>query len=605
MPNLSQQKRERVLAFLQKIKDEHRDNDNMLIALGEIENELTSKKYGLVWEQHEEAVDVMMRDNIPVFTEVPEREITAAPGQGYNFILEGDNLHSLRLLEKTHKGKIDLIYIDPPYNTGSKDFIYDDAIVDKTDLFSHSKWLSFMDKRLRIAHQLMSDKGVIFISIDDNEEAPLKMLCDDIFGSDCFVANIAWQRTYSMRNDSKGIPAEVEHILVYSRNGEWMPKKLARTEAMNSLYKNIDNDPKGAWRNTTPYAPGASTHQGMVYAIQHPFTGKMLYPSNGSCWRYQQDLMLEYMSGWCQYELRDLNDADKRAEVCGISADEVKKGVKGIVLSEPLEISAQKARLVYDRGNWPRYFFTRNGLGGLGRKTYLENLGGKPVTNCWPHAEVGQTDEAKKELIAVFGGKVPFDTPKPTRLIDRIVEIASSDDSVILDFFAGSGTTGHGILKFNVAHPESQRKFILCTNNEGNICENVTYPRVKTIITGKRTDGSDYADGIPANVKYYRTDFISKDEEYLSDALLEHIAEMVQLEHGVKIDGSQYLMVMNDEEADELQAHWSEYEGVKAIYASKDVLFTTEQNALFEGVEIHTIPDYYFNFELKELGEAW
>jgi len=594
-----------MLAFLQRIKDEHRDDDDMLIALGEIESELTSKKYGLVWEQHEEAVDVMMRDNIPVFTEVPEREITAAPGQGYNFILEGDNLHSLRLLEKTHKGKIDLIYIDPPYNTGSKDFIYDDAIVDKTDLFSHSKWLSFMDKRLRIARQLMSDKGVIFISIDDNEEAPLKMLCDDIFGADCFVANIAWQRTYSMRNDSKGIPAEVEHILVYSRNGEWMPKKLARTEAMNSLYKNIDNDSKGAWRNTTPYAPGASTHQGMVYAIQHPFTGKMLYPSNGSCWRYQQDLMLEYMSGWCQYELRDLDDAAKRADVCGISADEVKKGVKGIVLSEPLEISAQKARLVYDRGNWPRYFFTRNGLGGLGRKTYLENLGGKPVTNCWPHAEVGQTDEAKKELIAVFGGKVPFDTPKPTRLIDRILEIASADDSIVLDFFAGSGTTGHGMLKFNAAHPESQRRFILCTNNESGICENVTYPRVQTVITGKRTDGSDYAQGIPANVKYYRTDFVSKDDEYLSDALLEHIREMIQLEHGVKIDGSQYLMVMSDEEADALQAHWNEYEGVKVIYASKDVLFTTEQNALFDGVEIHTIPDYYFNFELKEVGETW
>lgn len=122
MPNLSQLKRERMLAFLQKIKDEHRDDDDMLIALGEIESELTSKKYGLVWEQHEEAVDVMMRDNVPVFTEVPEREITAAPGQGYNFILEGDNLHSLRLLEKTHKGKIDIIYIDPPYNRGGNDF---------------------------------------------------------------------------------------------------------------------------------------------------------------------------------------------------------------------------------------------------------------------------------------------------------------------------------------------------------------------------------------------------------------------------------------------------------------------------------------------------
>lgn len=605
MPNLSQQKRERMMAFLRRIKDEHKDDDEMLIALGEIENELASKKYGLVWERHEEAVDVMMQDNIPVFTEVPEREIAAVPEQGYNFILEGDNLHSLRLLEKTHKGKIDLIYIDPPYNTGNKDFIYDDAFVDKTDLFSHSKWLSFMDERLRLARNLLSEKGVIFISIDDNEEAPLKMLCDDIFGMDSFVSNIAWQRTYSMRNDSKGIPAEVEHILVYSRNSEWMPKRLARTEAMNSLYKNIDNDPKGAWRNTTPYAPGAATHQGMVYAIQHPFTGKMLYPSNGSCWRYQQDLMLEYMSGWCKYELRDLDDASKRAEVCGVSEDTVKQGVKGIVLSEPLDVAAKQARMVYDRGNWPRYFFTRNGMGGLGRKTYLENLGGKPVTNYWPHAEVGQTDEAKKELISVFGGKVPFDTPKPTRLMERILQIASNDDSLILDFFAGSGTTGHGVLKYNATHPESNRRFILCTNNEGGICENVTYPRVKTVITGKRTDGSDYSEGIPANVKYYRTDFVSKQEEYLSDALLEHIREMIQLEHGVKIDGSQYLMVMSDEEADALQANWAAYGDARAIYASKDVLFTTEQNELFANVEIHIIPDYYFDFEMKEVGVTW
>ena len=126
-----------MLAFLQKIKDEHRDDDDMLIALGEIESELTSKKYGLVWEQHEEAVDVMMLDNIPVFTEVPEREITAAPGQGYNFILEGDSLHSLHLLSKTHRGKIDVIYIDPPYNTKNKDFIYDDKRIDATDGFQH------------------------------------------------------------------------------------------------------------------------------------------------------------------------------------------------------------------------------------------------------------------------------------------------------------------------------------------------------------------------------------------------------------------------------------------------------------------------------------
>ena len=604
MPNLSQLKRERMLTFLQKIKDEHRDDDDMLIALGEIESELTSKKYGLVWEQHEEAVDVMMRDNIPVFTEVADREIAVVPGQGYNFILEGDNLHSLRLLEKTHKGKIDLIYIDPPYNTGNKDFVYDDAFVDKSDLFSHSKWLSFMDKRLRIARQLLSDTGVIFISIDDNEDAPLRMLCDDVFGADCFVANIAWQRNYSARNDSKGVPVEVEHILVYSRIAKWSPKKLPRSEEMDSKYKNPDND-IAPWTSSDAFAADAATHQGMVYAIQHPFTGKLIYPYRNAHWRYQQEQMLKEMRGWCDYELRDIDDAEERAAVCGVTVESIRKDVKAIMLSESLEQSKKKAQAVYERGQWPRFYFTNGGKGGIRRKTYLDKVEGKPATNYWPYSEVGHTDEAKKELIAVFGGKAPFDTPKPTRLMERILQIASSDESIILDFFAGSGTTAHSILKYNAANPKSNRRFILCTNNEGGICENVTYPRVKTVITGKRTDESDYAEGISANVKYYRTDFVSKDDEYLSDSLLQHIREMIQLEHGVKIDGSQYLMVMSDEEADELQAHWSEYEGVKAIYASKEVLFTMEQNALFAGVEIHTIPDYYFIFELKEVGETW
>ena len=200
---------------------------------------------------------------------------------------------------------------------------------------------------------------------------------------------------------------------------------------------------------------------------------------------------------------------------------------------------------------------------------------------------------------------ISFTYAKPVNLIKYLLTIANQPkDIIVLDCFAGSGTTGHAVLQLNEDDGGS-RQFIICTNNEGDICETVTYPRVRTVITGQRTDGSTYSSGLPANVKYYRTDFVSLADEYLSDSLLEHIREMIQLEHGVKIDGSQYLMIMSDDEADELQAHWDEYEGVKAIYASKEVLFTTEQNALFAGVEIHTIPDYYFNFELKEVGETW
>ena len=599
MANLSQQKRQRMLEFLQRLREEHKDDDGVLIALGEIESELNAKKYGLVWEQHEEAVDVMMRDAIPVFTEDAEREITAVPGGAYNFLLEGDNLHSLRLLEKTHKGRIDVIYIDPPYNTGNKDFIYDDAFVDKTDLFSHSKWLSFMSARLRVARNLLSESGAIFISIDDNEEAALKMLCDDIFGENCFVANISWQRTYSTRNDSKGIPAEVEHILVYSRNQGWNPNLLPRTESMDSKYKNPDND-FALWRTDNAYAADASTHQGMVYAIQHPFTGEMLYPANGLHWRYKQSEMLEIMRGWCNYELRDLHDAEKRASVCGIPSDSVRQDILGIVLSEPLEISQKKAQAVYDRGQWPKYFFTKNGRGGIAKKTYLDTAKGRLPSNYWSHVETGHTDEAKKELKAIFEGAIPFDTPKPVRLLERIIQIASTDESIILDFFAGSGSTAHAVMKYNSEHKESRRSFILCTNNEGGICENVTYRRISNVVQG-------YAKvaGLPANLKYYHTDFVSKDEDDLSEALLGHIAEMIQLEHGVKLDGQHYIMVLADDEADALAAHWSDYPDVKALYVSKNVLFTTEQNALFKGVEIHIIPDYYFNFELREVGETW
>jgi adenine-specific DNA-methyltransferase len=169
MANLSQAKRQRMLEFLNKLKEEHKDDDSVLIALGEIESELTAKKYGLVWEQHEEAVDVMMRDNIPVFTEDADKEITGLAGGVYNFILEGDNLHSLRLLEKTHAGRIDVIYIDPPYNTGNKDFVYDDAFVETVDGYRHSKWLSFMNERLLVARNLLAPDGVMAISIGYQE----------------------------------------------------------------------------------------------------------------------------------------------------------------------------------------------------------------------------------------------------------------------------------------------------------------------------------------------------------------------------------------------------------------------------------------------------
>ena len=412
-----------------------------------------------------------------------------------NKIIHGDNLEALKSLLPEYEGRIDCIYIDPPYNTGNEGWIYNDNVNDprikkwlgevvgkeSEDFTRHDKWLCMMYPRLKLLQKLLSEKGAIFISIDDNEQANLKLVCDEIFGSGNFVANVSWQRTYSIRNDSKGIPSEVEHIIVYSKNPDWQPKPLPRTAEMDKAYKNPDNDENGAWMSGSPVAPAASTHQGMVYAIQHPFTGEMIYPSDTACWRYQQDAMLEYMNGWCEYKLEDLHDEEERAKVCGIPSDKVRKNVKAIVLAKSLEESKKLAKAVYERGNWPRFYFTNNGKGGIRRKVYLEGAGGRITTNFYSFEECGHTDEAKKETKAIFEGSAPFDTPKPTRLIERILQIATDKDSIILDSFAGSGTTAHAVLNMN-KKDGGNRSFILIEMMD--YAESITAERVKRVIKG-------------------------------------------------------------------------------------------------------------------------
>ena len=606
MPNLSKLKRERMLAFLQKIKDEHRDDDDMLIALGEIESELTSKKYGLVWEQHEEAVDVMMRDHIPVFTEVPEREIIAAPGQGYNFILEGDNLHSLRLLEKTHKGKIDVIYIDPPYNTGNKDFVYDDVYVDDLDGFKHSKWISFMSERLKIARNLLTNSGVIAISIGYQEVHNLVVLCQEMFDTKQ-VTCVTVQTSGGKPNGGFNY---VQEYLVFIAPRDFEPNTMNFTGGIerspfegltlstftkvtrpNQTYP-IFIDKKtmnivGVGKTLAERInDGSYTGELEAFPFNYdeaPDGTVALWPisSKGAecVWRLiPSRLRRDWDKGYIK-----VSKNKSKVNPNEFSVQYLPEGVIQKVESGELEVIGKEP-------NAPTLVFGKN-------KTV-----GSEIPTIWAEKDF-YTTKGTSGLKDILGEK-RFSYPKPLELITEILRAISKENSIDLDFFAGSGTTGHAVIELN-AEQHSNCRFILCTNNEGNICKSVTYPRIKTVITGRRDDGSEYAMSLPANIKYYHTDFVSKDDEYLSDDLLKHIKEMIQLEHGVKIDGSQYIMVMSDEEADKLQAHWVNYKNVKAIYASKEVLFTTEQNALFACVEIHTIPDYYFDFELKEVGETW
>ncbi len=556
--NLSKIKRERMLAFLDAIREEHKDDDDVLRALGEIESALNSKKYGLVWEKHEEAVDIQMQDNIPVFTEVADKEISSMPNEGYNFLLEGDNLHSLRLLEKTHRGKIDVIYIDPPYNTKNKDFIYDDVFVDGTDGYRHSKWISFMAERLNIAEKLLSDRGCIFISIDDNEQAALKMLCDEIFGEDKFVAHIPWRKRTAKSDVPFGISQDCESILCYANSAF-----RAAVKGKERKYFETDDFPGRPWRfhdlttqRTIEERPNSN------YTMVNPKNGEEFPVNPLRCWAITIDTFQQYYD-----ENRVIFPGDY--DFLNIS-----KPVLRYWKDDDMEKAGSDFGLV-------------------AASTYL------------PSEIVGMTQDGTKEITALFGSK-KFSFPKPVGLIKYLIEIATvrNSEALILDFFAGSGTTAQAVLELNQAD-KGNRKFILCTNNENRISEDITYPRIKTVITGRRMDESVYSDGIPANLKYYCTDFVSKDSDDVSAELLKHITEMIQLEHGIKIDSREYFVVLDDDEADELEQHWHEYPNIKALYLSKDVLLTTAQNILFGSVQMHIIPDYYFKFELREVGEAW
>ena len=605
MPNLSQIKRQRMMDFLAQIKEEHKDDDAMLIALGEIERELNAKKYGLVWEEHEEAVDVKMRTHIPVFTEDASKEITRDTGGMYNFILEGDNLHSLRLLEKTHAGKIDVIYIDPPYNTKNKDFVYDDKKIDATDGFQHSKWLSFMTARLRIVEKLLKPDGVLAISIGFHEVNNLMLICDEIFSTRQVVCVTV--QTSSGNAVANGFTVVQEYVVFVTPN-DFEPFE-------------VEGDKK---ENANPY-------HGMNLSgfnqIQRP---NQAYPifidKNGLVVGCGKTLQQRIDEGLYSGEKADfIYDYSEAPDGCTavwpvtqggdpcvwrlIPENFLQNWSKGYIKVVPNKKGKNKYTVQYLSGG----IIEQIENGSLetrqndSSKPSLDVIGFKTAASSIPTVWTDNkflTAAGSRDIKGIFNKKVAFSFPKPVALIREILMRVSDKNDIILDFFAGSGTTAQAVLELN-KDDDGHRKFILCTNNESNICTDITYPRVETVITGMRPDGSKYSDGIPANLKYYRTDFVSKDEEYLSDALLEHIAEMIQLEHGVKLDGENYIMILDDDEADDLAANWSDYPDVKALYVSKNVLFTTEQNALFKDVEVHIIPDYYFNFELREVGETW
>ena len=439
----------------------------------------SQKKYGLVWEDKPEEIETRLVDELPVLTEVPERAIVSdSPDAPNHILIEGDNLEALTALAYTHEGKIDVIYIDPPYNTGNKDFVYNDSFVDREDGYRHSKWLSFMNKRLQIAKSLLSSGGVIFISIDDNEQAQLKLLCDSIFGERNFIAKFDWRKKTGA-NDAKDIAVITESVLLFALNkSELIEKGLwNRDEGSRNIkrFKLQDEfvEERGKYYLDTLDRGGLQYSDSLNYGITAP-DGGVIYPNGRKSF---------VNDGWIWKWSKDKIDWGLKNKFVEFVKSKKSSGSKYTIKYKVYE-------KVDNEGN-PR------------KKI------GRAYTNLIidPINQQGNT-----EISNIFDGLTPFSNPKPIGLVNYLLNTLSNNKSIILDFFAGSGTTLHATMQLN-AEDGGHRKCILVTNNENKICENVTYERNKRVIQGYTTPKGEDVEGLhDNNLRYYRTTFLSRDK---------------------------------------------------------------------------------------------
>lgn len=338
-----------------------------------------------------------------------------------NRLIFGDNLLALKALEQEFSGKVKCVFIDPPYNTGSAFTHYDDGL-------EHSIWLGLMRDRLEIIRRLLAEDGSLWITIDDNEAHYLKVLCDEVFGRANFVANVIWEKADSPRNSARQFSTDHDHLLIFSKNPEWVPKKLQRTEEANSIYSNPDNDPRGPWLPGDPYAN--KPYSKGLYSVEGP-TGRVFSPPPGRFWR----------------------------------------------------ISEEKLRALDNDG---RVWWGPTGAARPSIKRYLSEVGDLVPRTLWGKSDVGSNRTSKNEMRALFPGDSSFDTPKPERLVERVISIATNPGDLVLDSFAGSGTTGA------VAHKMGRRWIMV---ELGEHCHTHVIPRLKKVIDGEDRGGVTEATG--------------------------------------------------------------------------------------------------------------
>ena len=451
----------------------------------------TRKKYGLVWEEDNSREHFEFDNNqiLPILAEVKSKRIESKVRKQPNYLIEGDNYYGLSTLRFTHSSKIDFIYIDPPYNTGNKDFKYNDVFVERDDVFRHSKWLSFMSKRLRIAKELLKDSGIIFVSIGEDEQANLKLLMDSIFGENNFIETFIWESIFRPSNLGKSVRRNSEYVLCYVKKKSddfSLAQKSQEAQGEASLTQN-NNKPR---------------------TLKFPKNYVQVKLEDGN-----------YKKG----KYGDIEMLDDLIVKGGLAIKEFRIKGKLKWKQEYLDSEVEKnVTLMIKTKSFIPYY----------RKDYQETV--LRPTKIIPREIVGDVLSANAELKRIFGDSV-FDYPKPTSLIKYLISICSlPDDAIILDYFAGSGTTGDAVLQLN-KEDNGNRSFILITNNENRICEEVTYPRVKKVMKGYSNSSGDKVDGLDGNLNYFRTKFLRKtlNSDEMKIRIMDNCIDLLCFKEGV------------------------------------------------------------------------
>lgn len=589
--NLSKQRREKMISFLEELKKKNSD-DESIKALNEIEIQLREKKYGLLWEEHSEYVDYMIKENIPIFTEDTSKKICTDPSLPYNFIIEGDNLQALYLLEKTHRGKIDCIYIDPPYNTGARDWKYNNDYADANDLYRHSKWLSMMNERLKIAKRTLSSDGALICAIDENELNTLGLLLQEIFGDKYNIDCIAIVHNPGGIQGANFSYCHEYAYFVYPKRSYYIQKEKRKEGELT---------PFRDWGKENSKRKGSPNCFFPILVKNNEIVGFGDVPEDD----FHPD-GANIVDGDITYVWPiDKNGIERRWRFARETVESIADELVVVPIKEVLNIQRQKQ------------LYTRKTM--------------------WNDAKYSANIYGTQLLSQILGSRFSF--PKSLYLVRDCIETClQKKDAVILDFFAGSGTTLQAVNLLN-AEDGGKRKCILVTNNEVSekeekeftkkglkkgdpewekygIAQYVTWPRTECTIKGMNIDGEPLkgnyigsnipmSNGFKSNVKYLKCDWTPrKPEDYLlSNALIYHIKEMIELENAIEVDNEKNVIIINKEDFNNYILNEEKFNKIENIWVNQNIIFSyTELNKL-NIKNVKYIPREYFGQELKEAAE--